>query len=84
MSVSLLLPWVDKFFGERKGNEVFTIICWNIELVKLRGLDILRANIFFYGFFEGRLGFITYSVRIYNREVNNRDFTVFRYMGDFI
>ena len=59
MCVSLFLPWNNKFFEKRKSDEIFTVTCWNIELVKLRGLDIFfysrglrRANIFFIVFFR--------------------------------
>ena len=45
----------NKFPRKGKSNEVFTIICWNIELVKLRGLNIFfysrrmrRTNIYFF------------------------------------
>ena len=45
---------------------------------------VRRTNYFFYGFFEWMLGFIKHGIRIYNREVSNRNFTIFRYMRDFI
>ena len=43
-----------------------------------------EGPIFFYGFYEWRLGFIKYSVRIYNGEVSNRYLTIFGYMRDFM
>jgi len=65
MNVPLFLPWNNKFFGKRKGDEIFTITCWNIELVKFRGLDIFfysrelrRANIFFIVFLREDWGLL--------------------------
>ena len=65
MNVPLFLPWNNKFSRESKGNEIFTVSCRDIGLVKFRSLDIFfysrglrRANIFFMVFLSEDWGLL--------------------------
>ena len=58
-------PWNNKFSRESKGNEIFTVSCGDIGLVKFRSLDIFfysrglrRANIFFMVFMSEDWGLL--------------------------
>ena len=53
---------------------------WAYSLT-LEGWEGLKN--FFSRFFERSLGFIEHSIGIYNREISNRDLTIFRYIWGF-